>query len=131
MLLRLLKKENIFIIINERNSTKLTNAIYPQYHRDISFMVYAFPLGQRIFNLIYFVSWPFLFVALFHASCFLSNPGAVFTFYSSVFLQGVCSVSFVSGVGFRTLYPISCCSSFQPRLSHLFGYVDVTPLPLH
>ena len=30
------------LIINERNTTKHTNAVYPEYHGVISFMVYAF-----------------------------------------------------------------------------------------
>ncbi len=40
-LLRLSKKENV-LIINKKNISKLTNAVYPEYHRVISFMVYAF-----------------------------------------------------------------------------------------
>ena len=41
MLLRLSKTENIWII-NKGNITKLTDAVYPEYHWLISFMVYAF-----------------------------------------------------------------------------------------
>ena len=39
--LRLSKKENI-LIINLRNITNFTNAVYPECHWVISFMVYAF-----------------------------------------------------------------------------------------
>ena len=44
-------KENM-LIINERNISKLTNAVYPEYHWVISFMVKFFRvvLGKAVFG---------------------------------------------------------------------------------